>query len=215
MKNPALRCAVTALLFLGWCPAHAADSYWYSGLGIGYSRIQLYPADFTDLTPGVSFESKKEFDAGFKGFIGHQIDRNWAAELSYVSLGKFSYKDTNGLVTREAEYKVTGWGFSVLPAINFTDNLSLYGRLGGFFSQTRTTIRNDKFAVGVVNGGTQSDEVNFLTGVGVQYFFGGDSGVRIEFENFGKVGSTCSANVTNCTGRANAKMISVNAIFAF
>jgi len=212
MKNPALRCAVAATLAFGLCPAHAAD-YWYSGLGVGYSRIQFYQADFT--SGGTAAESKKEFDGGFKGFLGNQINKNWAAELSYVSLGKFSFRHTVGSVTQEAVYKVTGWGFSALPTINFTDNLALYGRLGGFFSQTRTTIRNDNFVVGANSGGTQSDEVSFLTGIGVQYFFGGDSGVRIEFENFGKVGSTCSANTTSCTGRSNAKMISVNAIFAF
>lgn len=215
MTKPALRCAVAALLFSGWCAAHAADSDWYTGVGVGYSRIQFYPVDFTDPTPGVTFDSKKQFDAGFKGFLGYQIARNWAAELSYVSLGKFRFSDTNGAVTRDAIYKVTGWGISALPTIHFTDNLSLYGRLGGFFSQTRTTIYNANFVVGSNNGGTQTDEVNFLTGMGVQYFFGGDSGVRIEFENFGKVGTECSQSTSSCTGRANAKMLSVNAIFAF
>ncbi|MGB5079458.1 MAG: hypothetical protein WBO23_01805 [Burkholderiales bacterium] len=212
MKNPALRCAVTALLLLGWCPAHAADSYWYSGLGIGYSKVQFYPADFTAV--GASFESKKEFDAGFKGFLGQQINRNWAAEVSYVSLGKFKFNGFDPSANPvQAVYKVTGWGFSALPTINFTDNLALYGRLGGFFSQTRTTIYDTN--AGTNNGGRQSDEVSFLTGIGAQYFFGGDSGVRVEFENFGKVGEACPSSSPCRTGRANAKMISVNAIFAF
>ncbi|MGC2047315.1 MAG: hypothetical protein WA635_01700, partial [Gallionella sp.] len=131
------------------------------------------------------------------------------------SLGKFSYKWTQANVSEEFRYKVTGWGVSAIPTVHFTDNFSLYGRLGGFFSQTRTTLYNAGFVVGATNGGTQTDEVNFLTGLGVQYFFAGDSGMRIEFENFGKVGSTCSPSVTTCTGRANAKMVSVNAIFAF
>ena len=48
-------------------------------------------------------------------------------------------------------------------------------------------------------------------------FFDGESGVRIEFENFGRVGSECSQNIPagTCTGRANAKMISASAIFKF
>lgn len=199
--NPALRCAVAAVLYFGLCPAHA-EGYWYSGLGAGYSRIQSYPADFP--TTG-----KKEFDGGFKGFLGNQINRNWAAELSYVSLGKF--KLDNG--AQQALYKVTGWGFSALPTINLTDNLAIYGRLGGFFSQTRTTIYDT--TAGTSNGGIQSDEVSFLTGVGLQYFFGGDAGMRIEFENFGRVGEACRSPTVPCTGRSNAKMISVNAIFAF
>jgi len=215
MKNAVLRCAVTALLLSGLAPAHGADfSYWYAGLGVGYSRVQFYPVDFT--SGGTATESKKDFDAGFKGFLGHQFNRNWGAELSYVSLGKFKYTHTNAAgIPQDAVYKVTGWGFSAIPTINFTDNLALYGRLGGFFSQTRTTIRNANFVVGAISSAIQTDEVNFLLGIGAQYYFGGDSGVRIEFENFGKVGSTCSPSVASCTGRANAKMLSVNAIFAF
>jgi len=213
MKNPALCSVAAALMISGLCPAHAADDYWYTGLGVGYSRIQFYSADFT--SGGTAAESKKEFDAGYKGYLGYQMNRNWGAELSYVSLGKFRFTQTVGSVSQDAIYKVTGWGVSAIPTVHFTDNFSLYGRFGGFFSQTRTTIRNANFAVGVNSDAIQTDRVDFLTGIGVQYFFAGDSGARIEFENVGKVGSTCSSSVTSCTGRANAKMVSVNAIFAF
>src|SRR5438034_4411307 len=36
-------------------------------------------------------ERKKDFDAGFQGSVGYQINRNWAAEVNYVSLGNFEY----------------------------------------------------------------------------------------------------------------------------
>jgi OmpA-OmpF porin, OOP family len=208
MKHPALRCTVAALLLSGVCSTHAADSYWYTGLGVGYSRVKFYSADFS--SGGGAIERKKEFDAGFKGFLGYQINRNWAAELSYVSLGNFKYQYGIGSVTQEDFYKVTGWGFSAVPTVPFTDNFSLYGRFGGFFSQTRITIHSQ--------GGVsdfQTDGTSFLTGFGAQYFFNGETGIRIEYENFGKVGSGCTPGVTNCTGRANAKMVSVNAIFKF
>ena len=213
MKHPALRCTVAALLLSGVCSTHAADSYWYTGLGVGVSRAQFYPADFN---LGFS-ETKKEFDAGFKGFIGHQINPNWGAELSYATLGKFHYKYDNGAVTQDAVYKVTGVGFSAVPTVPFTRNFSLYGRLGAFFSQTRLTFYNSGFAVGSVGPGRQFSDTSFLSGFGAQYFFDGESGVRIEFENFGRVGSACSPNLPpgTCTGRANAKMISASAIFKF
>ena len=76
MKHPALRFTVAALLLSGVCSAYAADPPWYAGLGIGYSRIKFYPADFNFGIAGID-ERKKEFDAGFKGFIGYQIKRNW------------------------------------------------------------------------------------------------------------------------------------------
>jgi OOP family OmpA-OmpF porin len=214
MKSPALRFAVAALLLSGASTAHAADSYWVAGLGVGYSRIQFYPEDFS--SGGAFSESKKEFDAGFKGFIGHQFNRFWAAELSYATVGKFHYKYSNGTVTRDGVYKVTGVGFSAVPTLPLTRNFSVFGRLGGFFSQTRLTFHNDNFVLGAVSSGAQSNETSLLAGFGAQYFFDGESGMRIEYENFGKVGSgTCAQSVQVCAGRANASMVSVNAIFKF
>jgi OOP family OmpA-OmpF porin len=216
MKHPALRCTIAALLLSGMCSTYAADpSYWYTGLGIGYSRVQFFPADFS--SGGARIERQKKFDAGFKGFLGYQFNRNWAAEVSFVSVGKFQYKYTspaNG-VTQLDDYKVTGWGFSALPTVPLTDNFSLYGRLGAFFSQTRITFYNAGFIVGNNGVGVVGNGTSLLTGFGVQYFFGGENGFRIEYENFGEVGSACTPSALNCSGRANAKMLSVNAIFKF
>jgi OOP family OmpA-OmpF porin len=213
MKHPALRCTVAALLLSGVCSTYAADSYWYTGLGVGYSRVQFFPADFS--SGGTAIESKKNFDAGFRGFLGYQINRNWAAEVSYVSVGKFQYRYSRANVTQLDDYKVTGWGFSALPTVPLTDNFSLYGRLGAFFSQTRITFYNAGFIVGNNGVGVVGNGTSLLTGFGVQYFFGGENGFRIEYENFGEVGSACTPSALNCSGRANAKMLSVNAIFKF
>jgi len=214
MKHPALRCAVAALLLSGACSTtYAQDSYWYTGLGIGYSRVQFFPADFS--SGGAFSESKKNFDAGFKGFLGYQINRNWAAEVSYASVGKFQYKYTLANVTQQDDYNVTGWGFSALPTVHLTDNFSFYGRLGAFFSQTRITIYNAGFVVGNNLVGDIGNGTSLLSGFGVQYFFGGENGFRIEYENFGEVNSACVPSAPNCSFRANAKMLSVNAIFKF
>jgi len=144
--------------------------------------------------------------------MGYQINKNWAAEVSYATVGKFHYKYNDGSVTQDAVYKVTGVGFSLVPTVPFTRNFSLYGRLGAFFSQTRLTFFNDGFTAGVNSPGRQVDQVSALTGFGAQYFFDEESGIRIEYENFGTVG-VCSERP--CVGRANAKMASVNMIFPF
>jgi hypothetical protein len=224
MKHPALHCAVAALLLSGACSTYAADSYWYTGLGVGLSHVQFYPADFSSggsptCSPrGSCSESQDEFDAGFKGFIGYQINQNWAAELSYATVGKFHYKYDDGTVTQDGVYKVSGVGFSAVPTIPFTRNLSVFGRLGAFFSQARMTFYNNGFVAGAVSPGQQFSNATLLAGFGAQYFFDGENGMRIEYENFGKVGNECNPNVTPpvpCTGRANARMLSVSAIFKF
>src|SRR5258707_2198223 len=152
MKRPVLRCSVAALLLSGVCPTYAADSSWYMGLGLDVSKAKFYPEDFS----GTAFtEKKKEFDSGFKLFIGQQINRNWAAELSYATVGKFHYKYDNGTITQDGVYKVTGVGFSAVPTINFTRNLSVFGRLGRIFFPTRLTFFNSCFFPGASRSGRQ------------------------------------------------------------
>jgi len=215
MKYPVVRCAVVATLLSGAVPAYAADpySYFYLGLGGGYSHVDFYPADFkTGLT-----DIPKDFDAGYRLFVGWQVNRNWAAEFGYVTVGKFKYNTDFGTnVNQEVDYKVTGMEVSLLPTVPLGSKLSLFGRLGGFFSQARSTKRNANGILSDDIPNIQSSEVSFLSGVGFQYL-GSEGGVRIEYENFGKVGGPCqpSAPPPNCTGRANAQMLSVNLLFKF
>ncbi len=213
MKYPVLRCAIAALLLSGAPSAHALEDYWYTGLGVGYSRVQFFPVDFS--SNGTFQDSKKDFDAGFKAFIGYQINRNWAAELSYATVGKFHYKRNNGSITEDAVYKVTGVGFSLVPTVPLTSNFSLYGRLGTFFSTTRLTLRNANFVPNATTAGLQSSDPSVLTGFGAQYFWDEENGIRLEYENFGTVGSGDCGATQACTGRANAKMASINLIFKF
>jgi len=217
MKSPALRFAVAALLLSGVPSTVAANTYWYMGLGMGLGWVQFYPADFSGGCPvGTTCrDTKQEFDAGFKGFIGYQINRTWAFEASVTTVGKFHYKRDNGTGTQDASYKVKGGGFSFVPTIPFTRNFSLYGRLGGFSSQTRLTIDNTGSFGSNSTSGVQSNQFSPLTGFGAQYFFDEESGIRVEFENFGKVGCAFSASSPTCTGRANAKMISASLVFPF
>jgi OmpA-OmpF porin, OOP family len=214
MKYPVLRFTAVAALLAGALPAYAADpfSYWYLGLGVGYSRVQFYPADFDNGFPS----TKKEFDAGFRGFIGWQVNRNWAFEVGYAQLGKFKYNTENPAtnVSQEIDYKVTGVEVSILPTIPLTSKFSLFGRLGGYFSQTRTTVYNPGGVLSASVPNVQSSEVSPLTGIGFQYI-GNEAGWRVEYENFGQVGTACTPSSTTCTGRANAKMISVNAMLKF
>ena len=215
MKSPAVRFAVAALLLSGLSSTAAATGYWYLGLGTGLSYGQLYPADFNPGTCTTCTETKEEYDAGFKGFIGYQINRAWGFEVSVNSIGKYNYKINNGTTTQESIYKVSGWGFALLPTIPLGQKFSLYGRLGGFSSTARMTIHNVNFGASS-SSGVQHSELTPLTGFGAQYFFDDESGIRLEFENYGTVGNACtSQNVNNCTGRVNVKMISANLLFPF
>lgn len=216
MKRPALRFAVAALLLSGLPSTAGASGYWYLGLGTGLSYGQLYPADFNPGACTTCTETKEEYDAGFKGFLGYQINRSWAFEVSVNNIGKYNYKADNGTVTQESIYKVSGWSFALLPTIPLGQKFSFYGKLGGFSSTARMTVHNAGFTLGASSSGVQHSELTPLTGFGAQLFFNEESGIRIEFENYGTVGNACtSQNVGACTGRVNVKMLSANLVFPF
>jgi opacity protein-like surface antigen len=188
--------------------------YWYAGVGLGYGKVEFYPADFS--SNGTASETIRDADLGFTGAVGVQINKNWAFEVNFIQLGKFSYKYTvPGFTTpQENIYEVSGWGGSFLPTVPLTRNLSLFGRLGAMATQTRDTVKNP-ITNGVQTNTSTASQVNtttFLSGFGAQYFVSRELGLRVEYQNLGKVGNTGCAT---CTGRANAQFLSASALFTF
>jgi OOP family OmpA-OmpF porin len=114
--------------------------------------------------------------------------------------------------TQEDVYEVSGWGFSLLPTVPITKNFSLFGRLGALASQTRLTVRNPYPSFNGSITATQVNVTSFLSGFGAQYFLNRDFGIRVEYQNLGKVGTSGCAS---CTGRANAQFLSASALFTF
>ena len=211
MKYPALRCVLASVLLLGTPLAGAAGpDYWYAGVGLGYGKIEFYPADFS--SNGTAAETIRDADLGFTGAIGVQFNRNWATEVNFIQLGKFSYKYTQGTNTEEDIYEVSGWGVSLLPTVPLTRNFSLFGRLGVLASQTRLTLRNPAPAFNGSISAVQTNQTSFLSGFGAQYFLNRDFGIRVEYQNLGKVGNE---RCGTCTGRANAQFLSASALFSF
>jgi hypothetical protein len=216
MRRAALRAAVVAVVLMIAPLAHAEDPNMYLGLGLGYSRIKFDSADFSFNDPLVT-ENKKYADAGYKLALGYQINRGLAIEGAYVTLGKFqyTYNDSRPLTTGSLaiDYKVTGFAISLLPTIPFGRSFSLYGRLGAFFSDTTYTVAQtsgfyDQFLGDETRRGSA---VSPLAGLGMQVNIGNDTDLRLEYENYGRVGTV----PPNGPGRANVQMGSANLIFRF
>jgi OmpA-OmpF porin, OOP family len=206
---------VASVLLLGSSLSSAAGpDYWIAGVGMGYGKIEFYPADFS--SNGVANETIRDADLGFTGSLGVQFNRNWAVEVNFIQLGKFSYKYEVGGNIQEDIYEVSGWGFSLLPTVPITRNFSLFGRLGAMAAQTRLTVRNRiDLTTGSASPNIDATQVNtttFLSGFGAQYFLNRDFGIRVEYQNLGKVGTSCNGA---CTGRANAQFLSGSALFTF
>jgi OOP family OmpA-OmpF porin len=210
MKYPVLRHVVASVLLAAPLANAVGADYWYAGVGLGYGKIEFYPADFS--SNGAAEETIRDADLGFTGAVGVQFNRNWAFEVNFIQLGKFSYKYTVGANTQEDVYEVSGWGGSLLPTVPLTRNLSLFGRLGALAGQTRTTIKNPAPAFNGSSTAVQVNTTSFLSGFGAQYFLNRDLEIRVEYQNLGKVGTS---GCGSCTGRANAQFLSASALFTF
>lgn len=123
-------------------------------------------------------------DTSLKILGGYQINRNFAAEVGYIDFGKTSVAGT--------EFKANAWevvGVGILPVM---DRFGVYGKLGMFWGEAK-------------GGGVKEDSVEVTYGVGVQYDFTQNLGVRGEWQRYTDVGD----------GSSDIDVLSVGVVFRF
>jgi opacity protein-like surface antigen len=151
------------------------DTGLYLGAGIGRSEAR----DLCQLTGGAC-DAK---DVTWNIFAGYRLTRHFAVELGYSDFGDATTSGfINGVASRlkTSAKAVELVGLAILP---LGDRFSIYGKLGAF--------RYD--ADGTATGGlvdSRSDKGTELTyGVGAEYNFNPQFGVRAEFQRYLDVGS--------------------------
>lgn len=178
--------------------AHAAgdDSGWYGGAGIGRAALgDMYTQGSGHLN---SFESTKN---GYKLFGGYQFNANFALEGGYVDFGthKGSGVDENGFTNPEPDsWKFSAYTIAAVGMLPLGGDFSVFGKAGvasakmGEYDSDGTTAINRNQSL--------------LLGVGVKYDIGKMLFLRVEYENFGKVGS--SSGGPQATGQFKPNMLS-------
>ena len=197
--------------------ARAQSQRGYVGVGVGSSNASFNSSDFSLGLPQVS-ESADKTSTGMKAFVGFRFNRNFAAELGYVDLGKFKYNyNGGGAGSAELDYKVSGFTVSGIAAWPVTEDFSLFGRLGAFGSTAKISLASatgnvatSLANVGItVGSGASANKTNLYYGAGAQYDFTRHIAARVEYENYGEVGDS------NDTGRATVSLISASLLFLF
>ena len=143
------------------------ETGWYLGGGIGQSKAK---DGCTGLPSGVSCDDK---DTAFRIFGGYQFHRNYSAELGYADLGKIK-ASAPGI---SIDVKTTAWDLSAIGVFPVANQFSVFGRLGFFNSETKL-------------GGSASGKKNttdLTYGLGVQYDFNRNLGVRGEWQRYANV----------------------------
>jgi OOP family OmpA-OmpF porin len=155
--------------------AQAQDTGWYVGAAVGQSSYREICRDFDSIAgaPG-AFNCQTREATGGKLFAGWRFHRNLAVELSYLDFGKARTTGTVSGATTEGTMATKAAGLSALGLLPVTDNLWIFGRLGGLQTQTNSTLNGAGLA--------SRDETEIHTGIGGLYQLSRRWAARLEYE---------------------------------
>jgi OOP family OmpA-OmpF porin len=97
----------------------------------------------------------------WKLYAGYQFDRTWGMEVAYTDLGQYRGAD------------VESWSLAGTGTMPLNEKWALLGKLGASANRT-------DFAGG-------GDHTALLVGLGVSYSMNKNMGLRLEYEDFGKL----------------------------
>jgi OOP family OmpA-OmpF porin len=112
-------------------------------------------------------------ETSWKLYGGYQFNPVWGLELGYTDLGRYRGSDIHSL---------SAAGTGTMP---LADRWSLFGKLGASSNRPRFT--------------GASDHTGLLAGVGVGYNMSKNIGLRLEYEDFGKLSDDSSGSNTRGT----------------
>lgn len=171
------------LLFLvaSVCSAQSIGDGFYVGGGAGHTDQK----DACDDIVG----SCDETDTGWKLFIGYQFNPYISAEGGYVDLGESDASVTVLGIPISAEAEVDGFFLSGLLAWPINDTFSVFGKLGVIAWDVDVDASGGGVSVSDDESGTDA-----LFGVGAQYDFTNNFGIRAEWERYNNIGDSDIGN---------------------
>jgi OOP family OmpA-OmpF porin len=149
-------------------PASAQMSMSSAYIGASFGQSDLGDSCSTVAGFGVSCDDK---DTAWKILGGYQFNRNFAAELGYTNLGEITLTGPGGTATVEVTaFELVGVG--IFPIAN---QFSVYGKLGFARGEAET---------GGAAAGFSDSSTDLTYGIGVQYDFSQQLGVRAEWQRY-------------------------------
>ncbi|HZE60969.1 MAG TPA: outer membrane beta-barrel protein [Burkholderiales bacterium] len=184
------------LLAAVFASSAAAQGAPYVGAGFGQSKAKEWCSN----TGGISCDDR---DTAWRAFGGYQFNRNFAAELGYTNLGKFTA--SVGGLTDDA--KVNVWDLSLLAAWPLMNQFSVYGRLGGYRANAK---EETNFA-----GNFEHSNTDLTYGLGAQYDFTRNLGMRVEWQRYAKVGGGDVALGPTPGDKSDIDVVGLSALWRF
>jgi opacity protein-like surface antigen len=206
--------ALAALLAAG--PAAAQTSGWYIGGGAGFSKASFERGDFTGLATGATYTSD-DTDTAPRMFGGYRIAPNWGVEFGIAVLGRFKHRYVGATGTAVYNYDASAATVALAAYLPIGGGVSLNGRVGAAFTAARlshpstsgTNIATPRACDTTYFDECTSTKTNLYVGVGGQFDINPRWGIRLDYDNYGRVGEQLE------TGRAKIEQWSANVLFRF
>jgi OOP family OmpA-OmpF porin len=194
-KNMKLVKTVGALGLVGFAAvsgqaALAAESGWYLGLGVGLSQAGIHHERIATQVgvpvTAISFDDDDR-DIGYKLFGGYKFNKNFAVEGGYFNLGEFgftaNYAPAN---TFTGTGKFQGLNLDLVGILPVSEKFSAFGRVGYIYTEAKDNFTGTGAgaAVAAFNPNPEKKDGNYKYGLGVQYDFTYNLGLRVEWERY-------------------------------
>lgn len=152
------------------------DSGFYLGAGVGNARSGSGRVE-------QCIGGCDEKDWTWNVYAGYQFNRHFAVEGGYSHLGKHTTSGTifGGFGT--AEYKTKALELVGVGLLPFTDNFSVYVKLGLY------RYDSDANVTGAVVTTSSETGTEFTGGVGLQYIFARNFAARLEWQRYSDAGT--------------------------
>jgi len=216
-----LSIAAASMAASGIAHAQSADTAnrWYLGGGLGHVNANPNSSDYADQRAGAQTSTGRDNSTAWKAYGGYQFTSIWGAELGYAHLGQFqnSYslpaQNGSGVGTD----KLSAWSLAGTATWPINQDFALRGKLGLARLRTDYSFSGSGAGSGYVTGDNGSlTKTNLMFGLGAQYNLNRNVALRVDYENFGKVGSPTN-NLTSpgATGQAKPSMVSASVQYLF
>lgn len=163
----------------------------------GYAAIDVGQSNATDICSlaGVSISGCKDTATAFRLAGGYKFTPNWGAEASYAYFGSDSRGTAAGLSL--GDWRATGFEIAGTGTLPLSDGFDLFAKLG---------VASTKLHL---SSGHSSTKTNVAGGIGAQYNFMQNFGVRAQYEDFGTIGDSATTGTTKLT------LISAGLVYRF
>jgi opacity protein-like surface antigen len=168
------------------------EAGWYVGGSVGQSKIDCS-------TGGVAGVSCDDSDTAFRVLGGYQFNKYLGAELGYADLGKATLSAAGLSASVEAK----AWDLVAVGRVPVADRFSLFGKLGMYRADSDLSSNTALIPA------SSDDNTDVTYGLGAQYDFNKNLGVRAEWQQYKKVGSDSTG------GEGDVDVMSVGVVYRF